>query len=530
MRKLNQDKKQSWFTWALRGFLAFGFLILSVRLFELQIIKGSYFRSLSDENRIRRISITAARGKIFARGGEELVANSEIKKRIEFKKSGGYIKVTDLGNAKPEEVITEPERIYPLGDKFSHISGYLSEVNSSEVSKVDPNCLDRGERKLGNLTGRTGLEEEYDCDLRGVDGEALIEVDSMGRFVRLLGLKEPIFGSDIHTTIDIGIQKKAAEALGDKKGAVVVSDGRGQILAMYSSPSFDPTNISSGLSNPDLPFFNRSISGTFHPGSVFKIVTATAALEDHKIDRNFTYDDEGIIKIGDFSYTNWYFTQYGGREGVINLVKGIARSTDTMFYKLGEMVGVDRLAFWARKFGLSKPLGIDLPGESAGIVPDPKWKNDVKGERWFLGNTYHMAIGQGDLTATPLQANIITSVVANGGKFCRPYLNSKLSIDCTDLGISKETLEIVKEGMVGACSSGGTAFPFFDFKPQIACKTGTAETEEKDKTHAWFSAFGPTDNPQIVVTVIVEKGGEGSVVAAPIARKIFDYWNLRNNP
>jgi penicillin-binding protein 2 len=193
-------------------------------------------------------------------------------------------------------------------------------------------------------------------------------------------------------------------------------------------------------------------------------------------------------------------------------------------------VGVDKLISWADKFGLGKISGIDLPAESAGLLPTPEWKKAVKGERWFLGNTYHMAIGQGDLTISVLQANMITAAIANGGKLCQPHLKMEADSSCRDLGISKDNLAYVKEGMIGACSSGGTAPAFFDYQPQVGCKTGTAETYEEDEPHAWLSLFAPADNPEIVLTVFVEHGGEGSAVAAPIAREIMDYWNLIQNP
>ena len=306
-----------------------------------------------------------------------------------------------------------------------------------------------------------------------------------------------------------------------QKGAVVVTDGYGEILALYSHPSFDPFNIEKYLTNPNLPLFNRVISGAYHPGSLFKLVTAASALSEGKIDKNFTYDDQGVIKVNEFEYNNWFFTQYGKTEGLINLKKALARSTDTFFYKIGEFVGPDVLASWANKFGLGNLTNIDLPGEISGLVPSPDWKRQYKNENWFLGNTYHMSIGQGDLTASPLQANLMTSVIANGGKFCKPHIKQTGEPPvCADLDLSSEDLDQIKQGMLQACLSGGTGYPFFDFTPQIACKTGTAETEIEDKTHAWFTAFAQ----DIVVTVLVEKGGEGSSVAAPIAKDILNYW------
>ncbi|MEK7497478.1 MAG: penicillin-binding transpeptidase domain-containing protein [Patescibacteria group bacterium] len=487
MESLVSTRKDSWLSWFLRGLLFLGFLFLLGRLVELQIIKGNYFRALADDNRIKRIPIYATRGRILARGGEVLE-----------------------------------------GKFFAHAGGYVAEVNQEEVGKTDPQCPDKGPRQAGSLAGRSGLQAYYDCLLRGVDGEELVEVDTMGKAIRTLGVRKPVSGIDLKTTISLNLQKKVGELL-DKPGAVVISDPKGEILAIYSSPSFDPSNVGKSLNDPTLPLFNRAITGVYHPGSIFKIVTSVAVLEDKKITPGFVYDDPGVIKVNDFSYSNWYFSQYGKLEGAIDLPRAIARSTDTLFYKLGELEGATALASWADKFGLGKKTGIDLPGESTGLVPTPDWKERVKGESWFLGNTYHMAIGQGDLTATPLQMNMVTSVIANQGKLCTPHIIEGLG-GCMDLNIEKPTIDLVREGMMGACSSGGTAPSFFDFVPQVACKTGTAETNEIDKTHAWFSVFTPVADPQIVITVLVEKGGEGSQVAAPIAKEILKYWLLMNNP
>lgn len=546
MRNLSVERKDSWLTWMMRGLLFLSLLVLLGRAYELQIIKGSYYSDLANGNRIRRVPIAAPRGEILARGGEVYVSNTQVKRRIEFDPKIGYEKLSSLENASPDEIITEYNRNYLYGADFAHISGYVGEANQDEVNKVDPDCPEKGPRRIGLLVGRGGLEQEYECRLRGIDGEELIEVDSMGRKVRTIGRRNPIPGESIITTIDLHLQKKIAAAMKEKdgkvvkKGGVIVTDGKGQVLGLYSSPSFDPNNVSLSLDDPGLPFFNRVIGGTYHPGSVFKLVTAAAALEDGKIDKNFTYDDPGIIRVNDFSYSNWYFSQYGKTEGVINLVKGIARSTDTMFYKLGEMVGVDRLSYWANKFGLEKKTGIDLPGEVAGLIPTPAWKSQQKGESWFLGNTYHMAIGQGDVSITLAEANSETSVISSNGLLCNLHILQVKNSDCSDIGLSKETLSLIKEGMIGVCSEGGTAFPFFDWNNksglsphpdwpgQVACKTGTAETGERDVSHAWFTAFAPSDSPEIVVTVIVEKGGEGSSVAAPIAKDIMSYWFSKN--
>jgi len=494
---------ESWLTWFLRGVLVLTFLFLVGRLFELQIVKSSYFKLLSNENRIKRVEIPAPRGLILARGGEILVGN-----RLD-------------------------KRYYPLGSKFAHAGGYLSEADETEVGKIDPKCPEKGPRKLGDLLGRGGLEEEYNCLLKGTDGEELIEVDIRGNPVRVLGKKEPIPGLDLKTNIDFNLQNKIPDLFENKKGVAIVTDTKGEVLAFYSSPSFDPNNVAKSLNDPNLPLFNRALGGLYHPGSVFKPVVAIAGLTEGKIDKNYIFVDPGIVTIGKFSYSNWYFSQYGRTEGAIDITKAIARSTDTFFYKLGEMVGIDKIAEYAGKLGLSEITGIDLPGEIAGLIPTPEWRKKATGEDWFLGNTYHVSIGQGDVSVTPIALNQAITVIASDGTFCKPRLVG--NGQCRDLKIKKEILDLVKEGMIKACSTGGTGYTFFDFAAKnsgktVACKTGTAETNEDGKTHAWFTVMTPADFPEIVVTVLFERGGEGATVAGPIARKIIDDWELSKNP
>jgi len=229
--------------------------------------------------------------------------------------------------------------------------------------------------------------------------------------------------------------------------------------------------------------------------------------------------------VGDYTYSNWLWTKRGGTDGMVNIVKAIQKSNDIFFYRLGEKMGLDRIVLWAGKFGYGKKTGVEFPGEIAGILPDEEWKIKNKGESWFLGNTYHLSIGQGDLSVTPLQVNQMTNVIANGGVKCRMSLIKDDKTECESLGIKKETLRLVIEGMKEACKSGGTAWPLFNFKTEIACKTGTAEVDDSSKdTHAWLTAFAPVDDPQISITVLLERGGEGSDVAAPIVGDILKEW------
>jgi len=531
METLASTKTQSWLYWFLRGALILGFLILFSRLLELSIIKGEYFRSLSEENRIRRIPISAPRGKILARAGQELVGNKEVQKTIVFNSESGYEKVDYQEGDSRQEAITEWARDYRLGAALGHVSGYLGQVSEEEVGKVNPECPEKGPRKLGGWVGRSGLEQQYECLLSGIDGEELVEVDTTGEKVRTLGKKDPVAGQDLKTSIDISLQERVAASMANKKGAAVAVGGGGEVLALYSYPSFDPnlfvskgsdSQIQALLQDPDEPFFNRAIGGLFHPGSVFKPIVAVAAVEEGKVDANYIYNDPGVITIGRFSYSNWFFNQYGSTEGNIDLERAIARSTDTFFYKVGEIVGVEKIAEWAAKFGLDKPSGIDIPGEVAGLVPSPEWKLKVKGERWFLGNTYHMAIGQGDIALTPIALNSATLAIATAGKLCEPKIGQEPT--CSKIELNENSVKMVKKGMESACSPGGTGYTFFDFEPRVGCKTGTAETSLEGEPHAWFTVFAPVDFPEITLTVLVEKGGEGSKVAGPIAKEIFDFW------
>ncbi len=329
--------------------------------------------------------------------------------------------------------------------------------------------------------------------------------------MRIVKIINPVAGENLTVSLDLNLQKASYEAMAGFKGAVVVSIPRtGEILALVSRPSFDPEHVSDYLDASGQPLFDRSISGTYPPGSTFKIITATAGLETGAIKPATRILDTGVLEIGPYKFPNWKWLRGGGTEGLLDVVGAIQKSNDIFFYKVGELAGVDNLIFWARKFGLGERLGIDLPGETRGVI--------VKTRDWYLGDTYHLAIGQGDLLVTPLQVNAWTSVIANGGKLCKPHVYGPPN--CKDLKIKPETISLIRKGMEEACQPGGTGYPLFGFNPQVACKTGTAEYGTESKTHAWFTAFAS----DISVTVLVEGGGEGSDVAAPIAKKILEAW------
>jgi len=534
---------QSWLSWFLRGVLILLFLILIAKLVEVQIIKGNYYRKLSEGNRIRHIILPAPRGKILAKNKEEMATNIPIKKRIKFLENGSILISDDLTNLKDEEIVTDYKRVYPTGSIFSHALGYLTKPGETEVGKINPKCPEKGPVGMEDLIGKSGLEEYYECELKGTPGEELIEVNTTGDWVRILGKKDPIPGNDISITLDLGLQKEVAGQMEGKNGAAIVTDATGAILAFYSYPSFDPNlfinkgdgnELTKLFNDKNLPFFNRVTSGTFHPGSVFKPLVSLAALEENAITKSFTYTDTGSITVNGFTYNNWFLTEQGRTEGTIDLPRALARSTDTFFYKIAEMTGPNAIAKWSNIFGLNKKTGIDLSSETSGLIPTTDWKKKTIGEGWWLGDTYHMGIGQGYVALTPIEINNYITAIANGGNLCNPHFNqsSTANRECKKINVKQKNFDLVKEGMIDACTEGGTAYTFFDFAAKhngqkVACKTGTAEVGTDGTPHAWFVFFseGPR---QIIATVLVEKGGQGSSIAGPIARKIADYYFASN--
>jgi len=537
-----QRKRERWFSkdepgwWSGSGrFLLFTILFLSImfilflRLFDLTVVNGHQYRGLADSNRTRELIRHAPRGILYDRTGKPLVENIALAQGFRYQRS----------------------YLYP--ESTAHVVGYVNELTSLELSNEFYQL--RGYR-LGDQVGRVGAEDVFEEQLRGRDGKELVEVDASGNILRTIGRDTELPGEPVTLSLDASLSLAVVQAFPkDKKGAVIVTKpSTGEILAMYSSPSYSPNAFTTGMSepayqalvtSPDLPLLNRVIGGVYPPGSTFKLVTALAALEENVITSSTVVEDTGVITIGQFSFPNWYFKQYGKTEGMVDIVKALKRSNDSFFYKVGELVGITKLGKWAKAVGIGKPLGIELAGEASGLMPDPGWKNDhfqtpldldARSNEWYLGDTYHVAIGQGYLLTTPLQVNAWTNVIANSGKLCRPTIK-KLSGEagsrsagqkCKDLNIKKETIDLITEGMKEACSEGGTGYPLFGFKVPVACKTGTAEFgDTQDKPHAWFTAFAPIEDPEISVTVLVEEAGEGSDVAAPIAKKILEEWFSR---
>ncbi len=523
-------------------FLLVGAFALTVfHLFNLTIIKGNYYRLLSQDNRVKEIIYPVSRGVIYDRNSQILVSNKP-----------GYVADVDCGgrrclrkisheqalkqeisqNATP--LTLEIVRQYADNFAFSHILGFTGSVKPDELGKAYCGRILSFEDELG----RAGIEKTYDCALTGKFGKKLIEVDALGNEVKVISQVEGSPGKNIILALDKDLQIRASTLMQGKKGTVIAHDPKnGEILALYSSPSFDLSQFAEGflqedyqklVSDQDLPLFNRGMSGQYPPGSTIKPMIAAAALEEKVVSADYTIEDTGFIEAGGIKFNNWYFTQYGKTEGAVNLEKAIMRSNDIYFYKVGQMLGPDKISKWLKKFNLGSTLGIELDGEEKGTVPDRAWLTTTLHKNWYLGDTFNISIGQGNLLTTPLQIAFANGAFANHGIICKPMLTK--SDKCQRLTtplISKTNHEIIVEAMRKACSEGGTGFPLFNFKVNekeisVACKTGTSEYGDKDgKTHAWFFAFAPVDNPKIAVTVLVEGGGEGSSAAGPIAKEIL---------
>ena len=521
--------------------VAFFLLIALVQLFQLTIVKGSYYTLLSDDNRIKEIIIEAPRGVINDRKGIPLATSTKQ-------------------NIRDDTGRLESRRIYKYAEEISHIVGYRQYADSDDLD--NDSCLNK--LKYGDKVGKKGVEQLFECELRGKHGKRLIEVDTHGNYTKTLSVLEPIEGETINLALDIELQKKAIELLGDKKGVVVgLKPDTGEVLILASTPGFDPQSFEDGdtsasevfITDTNKPLFNRATEGTYPPGSTFKLFVAAAGLEEGVIEANDTIEDKGVLEAGPLKFHNWYYLEYGRTDGEVYMLKALQRSNDIYFYLLGEKLGPEKIKKWAELFGMQNTTGIGL-SESVGIIPSTFWKHDTLGERWFLGDTYNLSIGQGYVATTPLQIARGTAAFANDGYLCEPKLLKSTSKDtspCTKIPMSSKTYDLIREGMHQVCSVGGTGYPFFDFsvnqqsesnneetsvttidtsessssamitrKIEVGCKTGTAESHAKSgMPHAWFTVFAPYENSEIVLTVLVEEGGQGSDIAAPIAKEIL---------
>jgi len=591
----------------LRFFVGGAFFLIFVYLWYLQVIKGTDFRQLSENNRIRIREMVADRGMLLDRKGRILAANrpsfevflvpEDIQKNPETLEM-----VREILNLSPEEIgekmkglkrrlafrpiklksdidwdklvllesnrihlpgvmlDVRPRRAYPYGTLASHLIGYIGEVDENELKQVSNRSY-----RMGSVIGKYGVEYEWEEQLKGVDGGRQIEVDAMGREIKHIRSVESFPGNNVFLTIDYDLQKVAEEAFQDKNGSLIAMNPKtGQILAMLSKPSFDPSIFARNITmeewkalveHPFHPLLNKGLQGQYPPGSVFKIVTAIAGLETGAITPQTQIHCTGVFPYGNRDFRCWKEKGHG----TVNLHRAIVESCDTYFYQVGLKVGVDAIAHYAEELGLGRKTGISLPHEKSGIVPSSSWKKKRFGVAWYSGETLSFAVGQGYLNTTPLQILTLISAVANGGTLLLPQVVERVeniygkrlkeysTKQTGKANISENTLRIIQEALLGAvnepgCTGGASALK----QVRVAGKTGTAQVVRmavdfkkgdmnrmpiKFRDHAWFAAYAPFEDPQIAVVVLVEHGGYGGAAAAPIAKKVIEkYFNLEASP
>lgn len=547
------------------------------RLVQLQLLEGARNRELAEQNRIRIVRSLAPRGTIYDRNGRVLATSrlafsvtavpehlraggredpapllaevlglpvGKVRAYLAGQGAAGYEAVPLLRDA-PREVVARVEehspylsgvsvladavRHYPHGQLAAHVLGYVREIGPRELGEPE-----HADYQPGDLIGKAGVEKVAERVLRGRDGGHQVEVDARGRRVRTLGAVPPIPGDGVRLTLAVELQRVAERGLGGRPGAAVALDPwTGEVLALASSPSYDP-NLFIGalspadwrrLSGPEHRQQNRATTARYPPGSLFKIITAAAALEAGETSPDDWFQCTGVFRLGSWRLRCWKRDGHGD----INFTQGFGRSCNVMFAALGRRVGPEGLAAMARRFGLGQPAGVDLPEESAGLVPTPEWKRARRKRPWYGGDTCQLAVGQGDCLVTPLQMAQVVAAVANGGKLMRPHVILEMAGEAGprapemagNVGLRTSTLEAIREGMKAVVAPGGTAARIATRRYAIAGKTGTAQAP-RGAPHAWFAGFAPADEPKLAVAVIVEHGGNGSEVAAPIARSIFD--------
>jgi len=573
------------------------FFLLVIRIWYLQIFKGKEFKELAENNRIRLVRTMAPRGLLLDKTGKVIVGNrptfnlsvlpedvkdwakikgiihnivnvkeDEIDAKLKQAKGRPPFQTIKLKNDLTwEEIVRvetfkidlpgialeiEPRRIYPFEDAASHIIGYLGEVDENQIKK-----LKRTNYIPGDFIGKYGVEYQWEKYLRGINGGRQIEVDALGREIKLVKKIIPAQGYNTHLTIDLDTQLAAQMAMKDKVGAVIAMDPQnGKILAAVSNPSFDPNLFAAGidketwnklLSNPFRVMEAKTIQGQYPPASTFKIITAAAALEEGVITPSTRIYAGGTFWFGNKKFRDWKEEGHG----VIDVHKAVVESADTFFYQVGLKVGIDRLAYYAKGFGLGKKTGIQLTDEKPGLVPSSKWKKDTYGAPWYEGETISVAVGQGYLLATPLQILNVYAAIANGGRLYLPQVVNMVETSDGEilwrfipqeigrLPISQANLKILKDALKGVVNeNGGTGWPARIPGVNVAGKTGTAQvirlkentprrkpqdTPYEQRDHAWFVGFSPAENPEIAVAVLVEHGGFGAEGAAPVAREVM---------
>jgi len=550
------------------------FLLLIMGLLYTQIIRYPHYARLSRNNSIRIIPIEGLRGTIYDRNNMPIVTNrlsfdvmviaqelrdrmklvmtlsevtgltkKEIMKSLEKAYARPFVPVTVIEDVDKEKALileeasydirgllidTKSKRDYLYGPAASHVCGYVSEISEAELDLLD----DYGYRPK-DLIGRSGLERSYDTYLKGVDGGIQVEVDNKGRQTRTLGMREPQSGKDLFTTIDIEMQKVCDALLGDRPGAIVVMEcASGQVLALASHPSFDPNffvrpqesskRLSLIRDTAEKPLIDRAISGLYPPGSVFKIVVASAALETKKISEKTTFACTGSFTLGPARFDCW---KEGGH-GAQDIVNALMNSCNVFFYTTGKVLGIDALEAYTKQFGFGRKTGIDIPDEARGTVPGRAWKRLFKKDKWYEGETINFAIGQGYLTVTPLQVLDMVTAMANGGHIVRPHLVTRIdgtevaSTHARAIGLSRRTIDTVRAGLFAVINKEGTGKRARVEGIAVAGKTGTAQNP-RGRTHAWFCGFAPFSNPKLSLVVFLEHGGKGGLEPAEIAKGIF---------
>ena len=581
----------------LRVGLALAMGVLAIRVWNLQIREGPYYRDMAVNNRTRAVLLEPARGLIHDRNGVLLANNApsfnlyvtleDVKDRDLLVE--GLVKLIGLDEVRLRKKLAErgpklvprkvkggltlreaalveshrldfpgvmiqaeSQRNYRLGPAAAHLLGYVGEISAEQLERTDGEDLHQG-----SIVGQHGVEKTYDTYLQGRSGQKTIEVDALGHEKRVVATQRPEPGDDVYLTIDIRLQQLAEGLLGEEAGAIVALDPtNGEVLALASRPAFDPNMLSRDLTakqwdevirDQGRPLTNRATQGQYPPGSTFKIVMAAAALDTKTVTPESKIRCTGGYQFGKRLFKDW---KVGGH-GPMDIRQAIVHSCDVFFYTVGQRMGIDTIASYATQFGLGRETGLELPSERGGIVPSTAWKERVRHEPWWPGETVSASIGQGYVTVTPLQMAYLTATVANGGTVFRPRLvrgineratgvyRESPAIEVGRLTVKSETLTLIQEAMAGVVAHG-TATRAKSSLVTIAGKTGTAQTvalrpgPEKDipkrlRDHAWFVAYAPVEAPTIAVAVLVEHMGHGGTAAAPLAKQMIEaYVRLTN--
>ncbi len=559
-------------------------VLIGAGFWFVQLVQGDYYRGLAENNRLRKLPIKAPRGLIYDRHGRLLVENipsyNLILDRSRSKDLEGALtfaapvlerplpelaqlvqsydaipdfkpvllaenltlaQVARLGVAGLEfpefEIEVEHLRLYRHREQTAHVLGYLGEVAEKEVAASG------GAYQAGDLVGKKGVEQTYDQILRGRDGERAVVVDSRGKLLEEYGRREARPGKNLVLTLDLELQQEAARWLTgpEKVGAIVAMDPRnGEILALVSSPSFNPNLFARRLQkadwealikDPNHPLQNRAIQNTYSPGSTFKIVMETAGLTEGTVDEHSTAFCTG----GSVYYGRLFRCWRSGGHGTVDARGALMHSCDIYFYNLGQKLGIEKIAHYSRLLGLGVPTGIDLAGEKPGLVPDTAWSETRRKTPWYRGETISVSIGQGPVLMTPIQMAEMTAIVANGGRKVIPHLiKGAVLPEPEHVRLDEKALRIVREGLWAVVNQpGGTAYGYARVPgAEVAGKTGTVQvigqssrTDSRSlpfkfRDHAWFTSFAPEADPRLVVSVFAEHGGAGSRVAGPIAQAL----------